>query len=166
MASNRNVFIAAAGTAGVRITLGSTTYTGSFSCTSYPVFSGSTTDGTAFYAVNSPLKQPLVGGSLVASNSPTVAYDQASGTALITFAYGSSFSSSSAEYESAASPRRYQYILHASGHTPATAYSAAVVASTAVVLYGSVDVRVVSTASVSFVSVSESRVEGSATGGF
>ena len=166
MASTRNVSIAAAGTAGVRITLSATTYSGSFSCTSYPVFSGSTTDGTAFFAVNAPLKQPLVGGSLVASNSPAVSYDQASGTALITFTYGPSFSDSQAEYETSASPRRYQYILHASGHTPATAYSASVVASTAVVLYGSVDVRVASTASASFVSVSESRVEGSAAGGF
>lgn len=165
MATERNLSIVSAGTAGVRITLCSTTYTGSFSCTSYPVFSNSTTDGTAFYAVNSPLRQPLVGGSVVTANSPTVSYNSPTGTALITFAYGSSFSDSAAEYESAASPRRYRYIMHTSGHTPATAYSSAVTAGTAVVLFGSVDMRVVSTAASSFVSVCDAAIEGGAGGG-
>ena len=164
MATERNISVVAAGTAGVRVTLCSTAYTGSFSCTSYPVFSSSTTGGTAFYAVNSPLRQPL-GGSVVSATNPTVSYDAPTGTALITFAYGSSFSDSSAEYETAASPRRYRYVLHSSGHTPATAYSSAVTASTAVVLFGSVDMRVVSTASASFLSVCDSSVEGSAGGG-
>ena len=143
MTTERNISIVSAGTAGVRVTFGSTTYTGSFSCTSYPVFSSSTTGGTAFYAINAPLRQPL-NGSIVSANNPTVAYNSTAATALITFTYGSSFSDSAAEYASAASPRRYRYILHSSGHTPATAYSSVVTSGTAVVLFGSVDMRVVS----------------------
>lgn len=164
MTTERNISIVSAGTAGIRITLCSTSYTGSFSCTSYPVFSSSTTGGTSFYAVNSPLRQPL-NGSVVSANNPTVAYNFTTATALITFTYGSSFSDSAAEYASAASPRRYLYILHSSGHTPVTAYSSAVTSGTAVVLFGSVDMRVVSTAAASFLSVCDSSAEGSVGGG-
>lgn len=164
MSTERNISIVSAGTAGVRVTFGSTTYTGSFSCTSYPVFSSSTTGGTSFYAIDSPLRQPL-GGSVLSANNPTVAYNSPAATALITFAYGSSFSDSAAEYESGASPRRYRYILHSSGHTPATAYSSAVTAGTAVVLFGSVDMRVVATAATPFVTVLNAVPEGSVGGG-
>jgi hypothetical protein len=164
MSTQRNISIVSAGTAGVRVTFGSTTYTGSFSCTSYPVFSSSTTGGTSFYAIDSPLRQPI-NGSIVSANNPTVAYNFTTATALITFAYGSSFSDSAAEYESAASPRRYRYILHSSGHTPATAFSSAVTSGTAVVLFGSVDMRVVSTAATPFITVLDAAAEGSAGGG-
>lgn len=164
MSTERNISIVSAGTAGVRVTFGSTTYTGSFSCTSYPVFSSSTTGGTSFYAINSPLRQPL-NGSIVSANNPTVAYNFTTATALITFAYGSSFSDSAAEYESGASPRRYRYILHSAGHTPATAYSSVVTSGTAVVLFGSVDMRVVATAATSFVTVLNAVPEGSVGGG-
>jgi hypothetical protein len=164
MSTERNISIVSAGTAGVRVTFGSTTYTGSFSCTSYPVFSSSTTGGTSFYAIGSPLRQPL-NGSVLSANSPTVAYNSTAATALITFAYGSSFSDSAAEYESGASPRRYRYILHSSGHTPATAYSSAVTAGTAVVLFGSVDMRVVATAATPFATVLDAVTEGSVGGG-
>jgi hypothetical protein len=164
MSTERNISIVSAGTAGVRVTFGSTTYTGSFSCTSYPVFSSSTTGGTSFYAINSPLRQPL-NGSVVSANNPTVAYSSTAATALITFAYGSSFSDSAAEYESGASPRRYRYILHSSGHTPATAYSSAVTSGTAVVLFGSVDMRVVATAATPFATVLNAVPEGSVGGG-
>ena len=164
MSTERNISIVSAGTAGVRVTFGSTTYTGSFSCTSYPVFSSSTTGGTSFYAIDSPLRQPL-SGSIVSANNPTVAYNFTTATALITFTYGSSFIGSAAEYESGASPRRYRYILHSSGHTPATAYSSVVTSGTAVVLFGSVDMRVVSTAAASFLSVRDSIAEGSVGGG-
>lgn len=160
MAYQRNISINARSTAGVRVTFCSTAYTGSFSCTSYPVFSQATTDGTSFYAANTPLKQLSPAGSFASSNSPTVSYSQASGTALVTFSYGPSFSDASAEYESGGSPRRYRYILHTSGHTPATAYSASVTSGTAVVLYGSVDVRVANTASASFLTVCADSVEG------
>jgi hypothetical protein len=164
MSTQRNISIVSAGTAGVRVTFGSTTYTGSFSCTSYPVFSSSTTGGTSFYAIDSPLRQPI-NGSIVSANNPTVAYNFTTATALITFAYGSSFSDSAAEYESAASPRRYRYILHSSGHTPATAFSSVVTSGTAVVLFGSVDMRVVSTAATPFITVLDAAAEGSAGGG-
>ena len=164
MTTERNISIVSAGTAGVRVTFGSTTYTGSFSCTSYPVFSSSTTGGTAFYAINAPLRQPL-NGSIVSANNPTVAYNSTAATALITFTYGSSFSDSAAEYESAASPRRYRYILHSAGHTPATAYSSVVTSGTAVVLFGSVDMRVVSTAATPFITVLDAAAEGSVGGG-
>jgi hypothetical protein len=164
MSTERNISIVSAGTAGVRVTFGSTTYTGSFSCTSYPVFSSSTTGGTSFYAIDSPLRQPI-NGSVVSANNPTVAYNFTTATALITFAYGSSFSDSAAEYELAASPRRYRYILHSSGHTPATAFSSAVTSGTAVVLFGSVDMRVVSTAATPFITVLDAAAEGSAGGG-
>lgn len=164
MSTERNISIVSAGTAGVRVTFGSTTYTGSFSCTSYPVFSSSTTGGTSFYAINSPLRQPL-NGSILSANNPTVAYNSTAATALITFAYGSSFSDSAAEYESGASPRRYRYILHSSGHTPATAYSSVVTSGTAVVLFGSVDMRVVSTAATPFATVLNAVPEGSVGGG-
>ena len=165
MAYERNISIVSASTAGIRITLCSTAYNGALSCTSYPVFSASTTEGTSHYAANSPLRQPLAGGSILASNSPSVAYNQASGTALVTFTYGSAFSSATAEYESGASPRRYRYIVHTSEHSPATAYSASVSASTAVLMYGSVDMRVVSTANNSFASVCSDAIEGGAGGG-
>ena len=164
MTTERNISIVSAGTAGVRVTFGSTTYTGSFSCTSYPVFSSSTTGGTAFYAINAPLRQPL-NGSIVSANNPTVAYNSTAATALITFTYGSSFSDSAAEYASAASPRRYRYILHSSGHTPATAYSSVVTSGTAVVLFGSVDMRVVATAATPFATVLNAVPEGSVGGG-
>lgn len=164
MTTERNISIVSAGTAGVRVTFGSTTYTGSFSCTSYPVFSSSTTGGTAFYAVNSPLRQPL-NGSILSANNPAVSYDSTAATALLTFTYGSSFSDSAAEYASAASPRRYLYILHSSGHTPATAYSSVVTSGTAVVLFGSVDMRVVATAATPFATVLNAVPEGSVGGG-
>ena len=164
MTTERNISIVSAGTAGVRVTFGSTTYTGSFSCTSYPVFSSSTTGGTAFYAINSPLRQPL-NGSILSANNPAVSYDSTAATALLTFTYGSSFSDSAAEYASAASPRRYLYILHSSGHTPVTAYSSAVTSGTAVVLFGSVDMRVVSTAATPFITVLDAAAEGSVGGG-
>ena len=164
MSTERNISIVSAGTAGVRVTFGSTTYTGSFSCTSYPVFSSSTTGGTSFYAIDSPLRQPL-SGSVVSANNPAVSYNSSSATALVTFTYGSSFSDSAAEYAAAASPRRYRYILHSSGHTPATAYSSAVTSGTAVVLFGSVDMRVVSTAATPFITVLEAVAEGSVGGG-
>ena len=166
MAYQRNISIASAATAGVRVTFCSTSYSGSFSCTSYPVFSSSTTDGTSFYAANTPLKQLSPAGSFQAANNPAVSFSSASGTALVTFPYGTSFSSTTQEYESGGSPRRYRYILHTSGHTPATAYSASVSASTAVVMFGSVDVRVVSTAADSFISVCSDAIEGGAAGGF
>jgi hypothetical protein len=149
MAYQRNISIASAETAGIRVTFCSTAYSGSFSCTSYPVFSAATTDGTSFYAANTPLKQLSPAGSFRAANTPAA-----------------SFSSTSQEYESGGSPRRYKYILHTSGHTPATAYSVSVSASTAVVMFGSVDVRVASTASASFVSVCADAIEGGAAGGF
>ena len=164
MSTQRNISIVSAGTAGVRVTFCSTSFTGSFSCTSYPVFSSSTTGGTSFYAIDSPLRQPI-NGSVVSANNPTVAYNFTTATALITFTYGSSFSDSAAEYESAASPRRYRYILHSSGHTPATAFSSAVTSGTAVVLFGSVDMRVVSTAATPFITVCNAAAEGSVGGG-
>ena len=165
MAHERNISITSAGTAGVRLTFCATSYTGAFTCTSYPVFSRATTDGTSYYAANTPLKQLSPAGSFASSNRPAVSYNQASGTALITFGYGTAFSSVLQEYESGASPRRYRYILHTSGHTPATAYTSSVSASTAVVAFGAVDVQVASTASASFISVCSDAVEGSAGGG-
>jgi hypothetical protein len=164
MSTQRNISIVSAGTAGVRVTFCSTSYTGSFSCTSYPVFSSSTTGGTSFYAIDSPLRQPL-SGSILSANNPAVAYNSTAATALVTFTYGSSFSGSAAEYESGASPRRYRYILHSSGHTPATAFSSAVTSGTAVVLFGSVDMRVVSTAATPFIAVCNAAAEGSVGGG-
>jgi len=164
MSTERNISIVSAGTAGVRVTFGSTTYTGSFSCTSYPVFSSSTTGGTSFYAIDSPLRQPI-NGSIVSANNPAVSYNSSAATALVTFTYGSSFSDSAAEYAAAASPRRYRYILHSSGHTPATAFSSAVTSGTAVVLFGSVDMRVVSTAATPFIAVCNAAAEGSVGGG-
>jgi len=164
MTTERNISIVSAGTAGVRVTFGTTTFTGSFSCTSYPVFSSRTTGGTSFYAVDSPLRQPL-NGSILSANNPVVLYDSTAATALLTFTYGSSFSDSAAEYAAAASPRRYRYILHSSGHTPVTAYSSAVTSGTAVVVFGSVDMRVVSTAATPFIEVLDAAAEGSVGGG-
>ncbi len=42
--------------------------------------------------------------------------------------------------------RRYQYIIHTSGHTPATAYSLAVTSSTAVLVSGRIDIAIAATA--------------------
>lgn len=165
MPHTRNITIASAGTAGVRVTFCSTAYSGTFTCTSYPVFSQATTGGTASYAANSPLRQLSPPGGLVAANNPTVSYSQTSGTALITFNYGNTFNGTLPEYASGGSPRRYRYIMHTSGHTPATAYSASVSASTAVVVVGSVEVRVASTASASFLTVCSDQIEGSVGGG-
>jgi hypothetical protein len=48
------------------------------------VFSLSTTGGTSFYAIDSPLRQPL-SGSILSANNPTVEYNSTAATALITF---------------------------------------------------------------------------------
>lgn len=165
MSYQRNLSIASAGTAGVRVTFCSTSYSGAFSCTSYPVFSQQTTDGTSAYAANSPLRQLSPAGSYAAANNPSVSYSSTTGTALVTFTYGNTYSDTLQEYEAGGSPRRYRYILHTSGHTPATAYTSLVSASTAVVMFGSVDVRVASTASASFISVCSDTLEGSTGGG-
>lgn len=165
MPYQRNLSIASAGTAGVRVTFCSTSYSGTFSCTSYPVFSQTTTEGTNRYAVNSALKQLSPAGSYAAANNPSVSYSSTTGTALVTFTYGNTYSDTLQEYEAGGSPRRYRYILHTSGHTPATAYTSLVSASTAVVMFGSVDVRVASTASASFISVCSDTLEGTVGGG-
>lgn len=153
----QNISITARRTAGVHITLCSAD-TNTFACTSYPVFSGSTTDGTSHYAANTPLKQLSPGGSYIAANNPAVTYNAASGTALITFAYGQTFNADADEYAAGATPRRYRYILHLSGHTPATAYSDAVVASTAVLLSGTVSVFVPATVASSSITICSLKV--------
>jgi hypothetical protein len=112
--------------------------TQSFSCTSYPVFSLSTTDGTSTYAVDTPLKQLSPPGPYVASNSPAVSFHGPSGTGTITFTYGSSFSVASEEWAASATPRMYRYFLHSSSYSPGTAYSAAITANANVVIGGSI----------------------------
>lgn len=153
----QNVIISARRTAGVHLTLCSAN-TNTFACTSYPVFSGSTTDGTSHYAANTPLKQLAPTGSFIAANNPAVTYSAASGTALITFTYGQTFSPDTDEYTAGATPRRYRYIMHLSGHTPATAYSDAVTASTAVLLSGTVSVFVPATAASSSITICSLKV--------
>lgn len=148
----QNVSISARRTAGVRITLCSAS-THSFACTSYPVFSAGTTDGTAHYAAGTPLKQLSPAGSYAAANNPAVSYNATSGTGLITFTYGQTFDGSADEYAAGATPRRYRYILHLAGHTPATAFSSAVTASTAVLLSGTVSVYLPATAASSSISI-------------
>jgi hypothetical protein len=149
--ATQNVFIAARRTTGVRITLCAAS-TSTFACTSYPVFSSGTTDGTVAYAANSPLKQLSPAGSYVAANSPAVTY-ATSGTGLITFTYGTTFQPSTQEHVQNATPRRYKYILHLASHTPATAWSASVTASTAVLVSGTVNVSVPATQVTSAISV-------------
>lgn len=148
----QNVLITARRTAGVAITLCSAN-TNTFACTAYPVFSSATTDGTAFYAAGAPLKQLSPAGSYVAANNPTVAYNATTGTALITFTYGQTYNPALDEFRSGATPRRYRYIMHLSGHTPATAFSNAVTASTAVLLSGTVSVSVPATAASSTITI-------------
>jgi len=154
--ATQNVFIADRKTAGVRVTLCAGN-TSTFTCTSFPVFSLGTTDGTTTYAANSPLKQLSPAGSFAAANSPAFSY-ATNGTGLITFTYGTSFQNSPEEHVQNATPRRYKYILHLSSHTPATAWSSAVTASTAVLLSGTVNVAVPNTQVTSAIAVCSTEV--------
>lgn len=120
--------------------------TNTFACTSFPVFSVATTDGTSRYDVDTPLRNLWPTTTYKAATSPAVSYHAASGTGTITFTYGSTYSLSGREYESSASPRRYRYLLHASFATLGTAYSAAYTAYAGVVLGGSINMLVASAA--------------------
>lgn len=114
--------------------------TASFGCTSYPVFSGATTDGTARYQVDSPLKQLSPAGLFRTENFPAVVYNATSGTGTITFTYGVTFSNATEEYEAGSDPRRYKYFLHLAGASPGTAYSAAYTADANMILGGTINV--------------------------
>lgn len=127
--------------------------TGTFSCTSFPVFSGATNDGTSFYDIDTPLKQLSPAGSYEMPNNPAVAYHAASGTGTITFNYGLTFSSSNEEYEAASDPRRYKYILHPSWFSPGTAFSASIMTNANVILGGSVNIFAAAATATSIISV-------------
>lgn len=114
--------------------------TASFGCTSYPVFSGATSDGTTRYEVDSPLKQLSPAGFFRTENFPAVVYDSGSGTGTITFNYGLTFSDTNKEYEAASDPRRYKYFLHPAGASPGTAYSASYTANANMVLGGTINI--------------------------
>jgi hypothetical protein len=112
--------------------------TNTFTCTSFPVFAEGTNDGTTRYSIDTPLKQLSPAGSFRSANNPAVSYNSGSGTGTITFTYGSSFAADKLEYEASSQPRRYRYFLHVNSYNPGTAYSAAITASSLVILGGTV----------------------------
>lgn len=114
--------------------------TGTFQCTSYPVFSIATHDGTTRYETDTPLRQLSPAGSVRTENFPSVSYHAASGTGTITFNYGLTFTNSPKEHEAGSTPRRYKYFLHLAGAPPGTAYSAAYTANSGMVLGGTINV--------------------------
>lgn len=122
-----------------------TANTSTLSLTAYPVFSSATSDGTTFYSADRPLRwfTPTTGVFTATTLAATANTAGDAHTATLTF--GQAFASTSVEYVAGATPRRYRYIVHASSHTPATAYSSAVTSSTAVLLSGSITMAVQAT---------------------
>lgn len=122
-----------------------TANTTTLSMTAYPVFSASTTYGTNTYKANTPLLRLSPTTATVAASTPSVASDTAAGAATATLTFGPSFDGATIEWQAGGSVRRYQYIVHTSGHTPATAYSASVTSSTAVLVSGRIDLAIAAT---------------------
>jgi len=136
----QNVAITERRTTGIRVTLCAAN-TSTLICTSYPVFSEGTNDGTTTYAINSPLKQLSPAGSFASLNAPTFTYSAATRTGLLTFNYGLTFDPTIPEYQAASTPRRYKYILAVSGYSPSSSrWDPGHTASSMVVLHGQVDV--------------------------
>jgi hypothetical protein len=121
--------------------------------TAYPVFSASTTDGTSTYGANTPLLRLSPATATVAASTPSVSTSTSAGAATATLTFGTSFDAATNEWQSGGSARRYQYILHASSHTPATSYSAAVTSHTAVALSGQIDLAIAATSPTPAISV-------------
>lgn len=120
-----------------------TAVTGSWSCTSYPVFSQNVDHPTlGRYSANTPLK--TISGSppsasTVAKNNPGVSLT--SGDIKVLFTYGGSFSESPNEY-SGGSPRRYFYLVHLSsisGSLPSE-WDSSLPSSSDAICWGSVNV--------------------------
>jgi hypothetical protein len=149
---SQNVFIAKRETTGVKVTF-CAPYTNTFVCTSWPVFSEGTTDGTTAYLANTTLKQLDPPGSYVLPNAPTFTYDQPSGTGVITFNYGLTFQPTPREYQAASNPRRYKYILALTGYSPGNEWAASHTAHSSVALHGQVDVYVGGTQVTSSISI-------------
>lgn len=122
-----------------------TSNTTTLAMTAYPVFSASTTDGTTNYRANTPLLRLSPTTATVAAVNPSVSTNTSAGAATATLTFGPSFDGSTVEWQSGGSIRRYQYIVHTSGHTPATAYSVAVTSSTAVLVSGRIDLAIAAT---------------------
>lgn len=119
--------------------------TTTLSMTAYPVFSANTTDGTTTYRANTPLIRLSPTTATVAAVNPTITSNTSAGAATATLTFGTSFDGSTVEWQAGGSVRRYQYIVHTSGHTPATAYSVAVTSSTAVLVSGRIDLAIAAT---------------------
>lgn len=130
-----------------------TANTTTLAMTAYPVFSASTTYGNSTYRANTPLIQLSPSTATIAASNPSVSTNTSAGAATATLTFGTSFDGSTVEWQAGGSVRRYQYILHTSGHTPATAYSVAVTSSTAVLVSGKIDVAIAATVPQSAISV-------------
>jgi hypothetical protein len=130
-----------------------TANTTTLAMTAYPVFSASTTYGNSTYRANTPLIRLSPSTATIAASNPSVSTNTSAGAATATLTFGTSFDGSTVEWQAGGSVRRYQYILHTSGHTPATAYSVAVTSSTAVLVSGKIDVAIAATVPQSAISV-------------
>jgi len=144
MPTIQDVRITSATTVRVIVSL-CTANTTTLAMTAYPVFSASTTYGTNTYKANTPLLRLSPSTATVAVSNPSVSTNTSAGAATATLTFGTSFDGSTVEWQSGGSVRRYQYIVHTSGHTPETAYSAAVTSSTAVLVSGRIDVAIAAT---------------------
>jgi hypothetical protein len=123
-----------------------TANTTTLSMSAYPVFSASTTYGTNSYRANTSLLRLYPSTATVAVSNPSVSTQTSAGAATATLTFGTSFDGSTVEWQAGGSVRRYQYIIHTSDHTPATAYSLAVTSSTAVLVSGRIDIAIAATA--------------------
>lgn len=142
--ATRNITITAATNTEVVLTL-CVANTASLRLTAFPVFSGATSDGTTFYVTDRPLRRFTPTTSVVTAATFNLTANTATTSHSATLTFGGTFSSTPAEYVNGGSPRRYRYVVHLSGHTPATAYAALVTNSTAVVANGTIDVAIQAT---------------------
>ena len=117
-----------------------TAVTGSWACTSYPVFSQNWDLGTAgYYTAGGPLQRvDPTPSSPLSSNAPALSL--ASGKISVSFTYGASFSESPAEYKNSGSPRKYFYIIHQSSLTVPSAWDDAIYNDEKVLCWGPVKV--------------------------
>jgi hypothetical protein len=148
----RNFAITAATDTQVVLTLCAAN-TATLRLTAFPVFSRQTSDGTTFYVTDRPLRRFTPTTSVVTASTFTMTSNTATTSHSATLNFGTTFSASPAEHVDGGSPRRYRYVVHLSGHTPATAYVSAVTNNTAVVANGSIDIAIQPTAAAPAITV-------------
>lgn len=140
----KNITITAATNTRVSLSL-CTANTASLRLTAFPVFSSATSDGTTFYSTDRPLRWFTPTTGVFTATTVSAVSNTAGDAYTATITFGQSFAATSVEHVQGATPRRYRYLVHLSSHTPATAYSAAVTSSTAVLVSGSITLAIAQT---------------------